>query len=93
MPSNSAAQSAAAQQGNQNQAEQYLAQQKQQALGDWASFFTQNPSPASGWGAIKPPSFAGEPSTVGGGYIGGSGKLKDAVGSAPPPKPTVKKSA
>jgi hypothetical protein len=89
MPSNSASQSAAAQQGNQNQAEQFLAQQRQLAESQWANFFKSNPDPASTWGAIKPPSFSGAPS-----YIGGSGKLKDAVGSSPPPQPAkAKKSA
>jgi hypothetical protein len=81
MPSNSAAQAQQNQQNNQNQAEQFLAAQRQQAETAWSNFFKSNPDPASTWGKIAPPSFAGAPS-----YIGGSGRLKDAVGSAPPPK-------
>jgi hypothetical protein len=92
MPSNAAAQAQQNQQNQQNQAEQFLAQQRQQAESQWQNFFSNNPSPASTWGAIKPPSFAGEPTTLGGGYIGGSGKLKDAMsGMPPPPQPTAAK--
>lgn len=84
MPSNSAQQTAQAQQGQQNQAEQFLAQQRQLAEKQWANFFSQNPNPASQWGRLQAPSFAGMPSTIGGGTIGGpsGGTLQGATGGS-----------
>ena len=85
MPSNSAQQTQQQQQSQQLQAEQYAAQQRQLAEQQWADFFKSNPSPASTWGKITPPSFAGSPATIGGGSINGKGKLSDAVASGAPP--------
>lgn len=85
MPSNSAQQTAQAQQGQQNQAEQFLAQQRQLAEKQWGDFFSQNPNPATQWGRIQGPSFAGQPSMIGGGTIGGpsGGTLQGATGGGP----------
>lgn len=86
MPSNSAQQTAQAQQGQQNQAEQFLAQQRQLAEQQWGNFFSQNPNPASTWGRIQGPGFSGMPSTLGGGTIGGpsGGTLQGALGGMQP---------
>lgn len=73
MPNNSAQQTANAQAGNQAKALQELQQAIAKNVGTWDTAFQTNPNPATQWGGIAPPSFAGQPSTIGGGSFGGSG--------------------
>jgi hypothetical protein len=74
MNDNSAAQQTQqAQQSQQAQAEQYLQQALGTATGNLSNYLQQNPSPASTWAPVTPPSFAGQPTAFGGGTTGAAG--------------------
>lgn len=74
------------QQQNQRQGQQYAQQQLQQALQRLSQYTAANPSPASQWGAMKPPG-ASSPGTIGGGQAPGSAGQPAFAAQAPPPAP------
>lgn len=89
MPSNSPQQTQQSQQGNQTQALQELMQMQQRNSQLWDNFFQQFPNPAQGWSGIAAPSMAGQPAGIGGGHIGGNGKLTGAFGGWSPSGPSA----
>lgn len=82
-----AAAAQANQQFNQQQAEQYLTQQKASAIQGLQDYLSKNPDPASQWGAIAQPNFSYSPSAIGGGTTNSAGGIAGALGGWTPTPP------